>query len=413
LSIDSIKHQLPPVEAERLLRLALFSNILQLKESIGDTSSLVKRRTELAKSLREGRKKGIIPVFISFMWFVFALALSVQLAFWAIGDNATAHNLAIGYLTGWLPILVLACTVDRNIASADSIGAKFNYLVDDVRQALLDTDIREVYMRNTNTGPEDFAWIGPLYDETIFDGTFFTEFAGQGRTHWHYGVAHPILAGIEAKFMAEYGRDWLREGYAARLAMVVGSRNLNGLKMFDPRMIWQITSSLFVVCGSVGGAFILSCKILPANVGQRLMANEDFTPTEGLGCRSGGYFVYITMAVGLLIVEMFVWWLTHESTHTSSDPVARIVTGLERRLTRSNSFSQRRLKKRLYDIVISSYTTLTFRDLMKNLFIRPCEIFNTGWLAYIILAQVFGAYQTCDCMASLWAPNGVRLLDRY
>lgn len=75
-------------------------------------------------------------------------------------------------------------------------------------------------------------------------------------------MAHPILAGIETKFMAEYGRDWLRHGYAARLAIVVGSRNDNGLKMFDPRMVWQITSSIFIVCGSVGGGFILSCKAL-------------------------------------------------------------------------------------------------------------------------------------------------------
>ena len=73
-------------------------------------------------------------------------------------------------------------------------------------------------------------------------------------------VAHPILAGIETKFMASYGRDWLRHPHAARLAIVVGSRNVNGLKMFDPRMAWQLTSSIFTVCGTVGGAFILSCK---------------------------------------------------------------------------------------------------------------------------------------------------------
>ena len=73
-------------------------------------------------------------------------------------------------------------------------------------------------------------------------------------------VAHPILAGIESKFMASYGRDWLRHPHAARLAIVVGSRNVNGLKMFDPRMAWQLTSSILTVCGTVGGAFILSCK---------------------------------------------------------------------------------------------------------------------------------------------------------
>lgn len=79
-------------------------------------------------------------------------------------------------------------------------------------------------------------------------------------------VAHPLLAGIEAKFMADYGRDWLRHPHAARLAIVVGSRNVNGLKMFDPRMAWQVTSSFFIVCGSTGGAFILSCKRIPQSV---------------------------------------------------------------------------------------------------------------------------------------------------
>lgn len=72
-------------------------------------------------------------------------------------------------------------------------------------------------------------------------------------------MAHPILAGIESKFMADYGRDWLLHGHAARLAIVVGSRNINGLKMFDPRMAWQITSSIFLVAGTIGGAFVLSC----------------------------------------------------------------------------------------------------------------------------------------------------------
>ena len=98
------KHSLPPIEAERLLRLTLFSNLLPLNGS-EDGSIIVKRRTELAQNFREGRKKGVIPVFISFLWFVFALALSIQLAYGEIGGNETAHNLALGLLVGWLPIL--------------------------------------------------------------------------------------------------------------------------------------------------------------------------------------------------------------------------------------------------------------------------------------------------------------------
>ena len=90
------------MEAERLLRLALFSNLLPLNGS-ADSNSLVKRRTELAQNFREGRKKGVVPVFLSFLWFVFALVLSIQLSFGDIGENATAHNLALGLLVGWLP----------------------------------------------------------------------------------------------------------------------------------------------------------------------------------------------------------------------------------------------------------------------------------------------------------------------
>ena len=93
----SAKQSLPPVQAERLIRLALFSNLLPLSTSEG-SQSLVKRRTELAQSFREGRKKGVIPVFVSFLWFVFALALSIQLAYGEIGSNETAHDLAIGLL---------------------------------------------------------------------------------------------------------------------------------------------------------------------------------------------------------------------------------------------------------------------------------------------------------------------------
>ena len=94
------KQSLPPIESERLLRLALFSNLLPLNGS-SDDSSLLRRRTELAQNFREGRKKGVIPVFISFLWFVFALALSIQLAYGDIGGNETAHNLALGFLVGW------------------------------------------------------------------------------------------------------------------------------------------------------------------------------------------------------------------------------------------------------------------------------------------------------------------------
>lgn len=51
----SAKQSLPPIEAERLLRLALFSNLLPLNGS-SDGHDLVKRRTGLAQNFREGRE---------------------------------------------------------------------------------------------------------------------------------------------------------------------------------------------------------------------------------------------------------------------------------------------------------------------------------------------------------------------
>ena len=199
------KHSLPPIEAERLLRLALFSNMLPINGA-SDGRILLQRRTDLAQNFREGRKKGVVPVFISFLWFVFALALSIQLAYGNIGGNEVAHNLALGLLVGWLPILVsvihyqvqrrsftcscsqiLASTVDRNLVSADAIRERLNNLVEDVRQALMDPDIVSAYMRDTRSAAEDFAWCKCLGDDTKFGGDFFEGFAGQGRTHWHYG----------------------------------------------------------------------------------------------------------------------------------------------------------------------------------------------------------------------------------
>ena len=260
--LDSIKPFLPHVESEHLLRLALFSNLLQLQDSDDARDSIVTRRTELARNLREGRKKGVIPIFISFLWFVFALALTIELAFDDIGGNETAHNLALGLMVCWLPVLIVATAVDRNSVSADSIQQRLNELLEDVRHALIDPTTLLKYKQMSNTRDDAFEWTAALHDNTTYDGEFFVSFGGQGREHFHYGVAHPILSAIETTFMAEYGRDWLRHGFATRVAMVGGSTNISGLKSFDPRMIWQVVSSLTIVSGSVFGAFILSCTFV-------------------------------------------------------------------------------------------------------------------------------------------------------
>ena len=74
----TIKRKMPSVEAEKLLRISIFSDSLQLQVSEDESRSLVKRRRKLAKTIREARKKGVVPVFISLMWFLFSLVVSIQ-----------------------------------------------------------------------------------------------------------------------------------------------------------------------------------------------------------------------------------------------------------------------------------------------------------------------------------------------
>lgn len=251
---------MPAAAAEKLLRIALFSDSLQLNVIEDGSRCLVKRRCELATLIRRGRKKGVVPVFISIMWFLFSLAISIQAAWGQVGGNAQAHDMALGFLLAWLPILIMTSIVDRNPVAAYSICMELNNFLEIVRSALLTPGLRDTYIRDSEREPEDFTWTGVLNNKDYFCQDFFTHFAGQGRVRWHYGVAHPVLDGIERTFMAECGRNWLREPERAKNLMVLGPNRTAGLRWFDPRMMWQIVCSVCLVYGTVGGAFVLSCK---------------------------------------------------------------------------------------------------------------------------------------------------------
>lgn len=84
--------------AEKLLRIALFSDQLPMK--IG--ANLTDRRKKLAGTMRAFRKKGVIPVFVSTLWFLLSLAISIDSAFGDRGTNEAAHDLALGLLRTYL-----------------------------------------------------------------------------------------------------------------------------------------------------------------------------------------------------------------------------------------------------------------------------------------------------------------------
>jgi hypothetical protein len=347
--------------------------------------------------LRRGRRRGIVPVFISIGWFLFSLGISIEGAFGNLGENATAHNLALGLMLGWIPVFILGSIIDRNPMSSDDIRLRLNNLLDRVRKALLDADLRNTYIRDTGRASDDYQWTRALDDDEYFTDSFFSDFAGQGRSRWHYGVAHPILAGIEKAYVAGYGRDWLRDAEAARTAMVLGPETLTGLRWFDWREIWQMLSAVVIVVGTVMGAFVISY----------------WTPTVGLGCRSGGYMIFITMAFASFFIEMLVWWLTPKGREappaifaTMGDPLMRMGGTLQRRLTRVQSRDWQTALGGKIDTWMLAWEELPFRSKVDVLVLKPLDVINTSWLIYIVNAQTFGWYVKCHCFASMWGGGG-------
>ena len=92
------------IAAEKLLRIALFSDELPMTTE----ASLPDRRKKLAGTIRAFRKKGVIPVFVSTLWYLLAVAISIESAFGDRGTTQGAHNLALGLLLAFLPIFILS-----------------------------------------------------------------------------------------------------------------------------------------------------------------------------------------------------------------------------------------------------------------------------------------------------------------
>ncbi|KXL48574.1 hypothetical protein M433DRAFT_56739 [Acidomyces richmondensis BFW] len=354
--------------AEGLLRMVLFSKDLRLLKrqrtayELEPPDELNTMRQKLAQQLRESRRKGVVPVFISTLWFLFAMAISIQSSFGEMGKNVIAHDLALGCLLAWLPVLILCSIVDRNPVSADDSRKKLNRLVDHVRKSIMDAQVRSMFV-NTIDAVEERSEMRRRIEEVSLQCLamdrkhFFESFAGQGRKRWHYGAAHPILCDIEDAYVAGHGRHWLQNEARARTFLVLGKRT-GGLDWLDYREFWQIAAATMCVCATILGAWILSFN----------------TPTVGLGCRSGGYTVFAVTAVFLLFTEMLL--------------------NLSKALLKRQRSFQEKLKN------------LTPQERWEYLFFRPLELGNTSWLLYRALSQTFGVDNTCDCMSSIWAGGG-------
>lgn len=186
----TVKSLINPEQAKIFLRQTLFTDIKT------PTLNLRVWQQKLAMNLCEGQKWGVVPLFITLMWFLFSLRISIQGIFSTFNNNATAHGLALGLLLAWFPVLILSSIVDRNPTQITASCTKLNKLLKKVDVAFCIT--------GNGVGQNDFF---------VLASTFFTEFARQGRVRWHYGIAHSIITGIEIIILdrceSNSSRNWL------------------------------------------------------------------------------------------------------------------------------------------------------------------------------------------------------------
>ena len=150
-----------PSRTTDILEFALFSRA-------GDLPII---RQKLATSIRRDRKHGVVQVLLSLFWFLVALAISIFKALGDLGDNSTAHNLALGLLMSWLPVLTSTSLVDRTPTSEDRVRV-------DLAAFLRQSETRRLRV--------------PGNIEHMLG-----RFGGQARERWHYGIAHSILSNLE------------------------------------------------------------------------------------------------------------------------------------------------------------------------------------------------------------------------
>lgn len=338
--------------AEKLLKVALFSHDLRLPVAAG--GSIEEVRQILARDTRESRKRGTVQCFLSMLWFIFGMVISIQQSFGLLGQEAPAQNLALGLAMVWFPILMLCTVVDRNPAVPEVTQRQLNIFLGLVREALLrdvgkyreehqifrlparassfdaaisGSPFRTVTFKEVITTPksptstnsgmfdgdkspswfdsaecdsQDLRWIEAISDPALDDAQFFNNFAGQGRRLWHYGVAYPIIEGLKKDGIIDARRGW---SYSSNCrAKLISTANWNQddrLHSWDLREWWQVLASLFMVWTSMLGGFLIGY----------------FTPTVGLGCRSLGYLVYSVNCTGQGMIEMIVWAVTPHSKY--------------------------------------------------------------------------------------------------
>jgi hypothetical protein len=146
----------------------------------------------------------------------------------------------------WITPLVIGAVVDRNAIATRDLRSNLNQMFSLAREALRSLDGEYSQLIDVDGLPKSADL---RIDNELLDGLpeyIFAEFAGQGRLRWHRGVAHPILAGIEKSYAAEYGREWFEHGEAARAAMLLPYAD-EGFNVMDLHLLLRIVAAFAII----------------------------------------------------------------------------------------------------------------------------------------------------------------------
>lgn len=252
----------------------------------GDERDVVYSRvliSNLAFQLRCNRRRGVFPVLINVTWFMVAFAFSLVTAFASLGDNTTAHSLALGIFVSWLPVLVCSTVTDRN----PTASVRCRVLID---RWIYNNEA--IYTCPPGTEP---VWWRPPSKKHHIQGSVMDltvdEFIGQGRRLRYCGVTSALLEIVE------------KEPYIPVEGFTFADYHLKKSARFQ-RTLTKRPTSWWVICFAVH--VFVSQQIFLAFV---IAFN---TPTIGLGCRSTLYLLYfligcITSSVQIIYQEPPPW----------------------------------------------------------------------------------------------------------
>ena len=266
----------------------------------------------LAFHLRLQRRRGVYPIYIGVLWFGVAFGLSIALAFANLGDNSTAHSLALGLLLCWVPIVVFASVVDRNPTSATHCSLIIKRWLFNV-YAIID---------NSTTPNEGSLWRAPRTEQDSRERSTATEqlypfeigkFLGQGRKLRYCGVTDTVLQRI-TKYAAPNGQlplpqlvSDLEPGNLRILARTSDVELLSDAQR-TPRISFvefsDFQKELKTRPWKWYLVWIASQLIVMTCFGMTFMVSFN-TPTVGFGCRSMLYLVWYVCTIPASILLLF------------------------------------------------------------------------------------------------------------